>query len=155
MKPIIAIAIATLGAYALSAPLAAQPASGRPFDRETEVGRWVRLWNTYDLDTVDQLFLQDDRVTYFSSEKQGLIRGIEAVREHHRGFGFVPGGKKPSSELWLEDVSADDFGDSAIVTAIWFFGDQKNTENQHGPMTAVYVRVGDGFRIAHLNFSHY
>jgi ketosteroid isomerase-like protein len=149
------IAIAVLGALALSMPVAAQSVSSPPFDRETEVGRWVRLWNTYDLDMVDQLFLKDGRVTYFSSEKEGLIRGIEAVREHHRGFGFVPGGKKPSSELWLEEVSSDDFGDTAIVTAIWFFGDRKKTENQHGPMTAVYVRAGDGFRLAHLNFSHY
>lgn len=146
-----------LGVLALSTPVEAQPASSRPFDMKAEVARWVRLWNTYDLDMVDQLFLQDDRVTYFSSEKQGLIRGIEAIREHHRGFGFVPGGKKPSSELWLDDVHADDFGDTAIVTAIWFFGDRNKStdENQHGPMTAVYVRTGDGFRIAHLNFSHY
>jgi SnoaL-like domain len=111
--------------------------------------------NTYDLDMVDQLFLKDGRVTYFSSEKEGLIRGIEAVREHHRGFGFVPGGKKPPSELRIEDEIAGDLGDTAIVTAIWFFGDRQKTENQHRPMTAVYVRAGDGFRLAHLNFSHY
>jgi ketosteroid isomerase-like protein len=139
---------------ALSHAGSAQPASP-PFDADAEVARWVRLWNTYDLDVVDQLFLQDDRVTYFSSEKEGLIRGIEAVREHHRGFGFVPGGKTPTSELWLADVSSDDFGDTAVVTAIWFFGHRNQPQNQHGPMTAVYVRTKDGFRLAHLNFSHY
>ncbi len=154
LKSIVGIAV-IFGALALSRTVSAQPAASRGFDKETEVGRWVRLWNTYNLDMVDELFLQDNRVTYFSSEKKGLIRGIEAVREHHRGFGFVPGGKKPASELWLENVTADDFGDTAIVTAIWYFGDRKKTENQYGPMTAVYVRSGNEYRIGHLNFSHY
>lgn len=70
----------------------------------------------------------------------------------------VPAGKRAMhdalyNELLENAVSVPD--DTAVVTAIWFFGDRKKSENQHGPMTAVYVRVGDGFRLAHLNFSHY
>jgi hypothetical protein len=117
----------------------------------------VALWTSYDLDRVDRLFLRDDRVTYFSSEKEGLIRGIENVREHHRGFGFVPGGKKAERELWVDRVESDDFGDTLVVTAIWYFGDPKKpaAENQRGPMTMVYVRAAGEYRIAHLHFGNY
>lgn len=127
------------------------------FDAKTYVDRWVHLWRTYDLDLVDELFLHDDRLTYFSSEKEGLVRGLDAVREHHRGFGFVPGGKTPEQTLWVENVQADRFGDTAVVTAIWYFGDPDGpaAENQRGPMTMVYVREGDGYRIAHLHFAGY
>lgn len=133
--------------------LAGEPA----FEAEAYVDRWVQLWQSYDLNLVDELFLHDDRLTYFSSEKEGLIRGLDAVREHHRGFGFVPGGKTPEQTLWVEDVAADRFGDTAVVTAIWYFGDPERpaVENQRGPMTMVYVRDGDGFRIAHLHFARY
>jgi ketosteroid isomerase-like protein len=126
-------------------------------ESERLVTSWVALWTSYDLDRVDDLFLQDARVTYFSSEKEGLIRGIDAIREHHRGFGFVPGGKKAERELWVEGVEADDFGDTLIVTAIWYFGDRKKpaAENQRGPMTMVYVRAAGEYRIAHLHFGNY
>jgi ketosteroid isomerase-like protein len=121
------------------------------------VTSWVALWTSYDLERVDDLFLQDARVTYFSSEKEGLIRGIDAIREHHRGFGFVPGGKKAERELWVEAVESDDFGDTLVVTAIWYFGNRNSpaAENQRGPMTMVYVRAAGEYRIAHLHFGNY
>ena len=126
-------------------------------EAERLVASWVALWSSYDLDGVDDLFLQDARVTYFSSEKEGLIRGIENIREHHRGFGFVPGGKKAERELWVEQVESDDFGDTLVVSAVWYFGDRKKpaAENQRGPMTMIYVRTAGEFRIAHLNFGNY
>jgi ketosteroid isomerase-like protein len=126
-------------------------------DVDRLVERWVALWNSYDLDVVDELFLQDSRVTYFSSEKEGLIRGIEAVREHHKGFGFVSGGKKAERELWLENVEADVFADTAVVAATWFFGSKEAPagENQRGPMTLVLVRVEGHYRLAHLHFASY
>jgi ketosteroid isomerase-like protein len=131
--------------------------AGPSAEAERLVASWVALWTSYDLDRVDDLFLQDDRVTYFSSEKEGLIRGIEDVREHHRGFGFVPGGKKAERELWVERVESDDVGDTLVVTAIWYFGHRKkqSAENQRGPMTMVYIRAAGGHRIAHLNFGNY
>lgn len=120
------------------------------------VDQWVAMWNTYDLDRVDELFVTDARVSYFSSEKEGLVRGIDAVREHHRGFGFVPGGREPEQELWVEDVQVDEFGDTAIVTAIWYFGEKDaRSEAQRGPMTMVYVRVAGEHRLAHLHFANY
>ena len=126
-------------------------------DVDRLVARWVGLWNSYDLDVVDELFLQDSRVTYFSSEKEGLVRGIEAVREHHKGFGFVPGGKKAERELWVENVETDVFGETAVVTATWFFGSRSApvAENQRGPMTLVLVRVDGRYRLAHLHFASY
>lgn len=42
------------------------------------------MWNSYDLTLVDHLFLADAYVTYFSSEKEGLITGIEALRDTER-----------------------------------------------------------------------
>ena len=64
-----------------------------PTAPDAQLERWVEMWNSYDLDEVKELFLDDTRLTYFSSEKEGVIRGMEAVLEHHRGFGFVPGGE--------------------------------------------------------------
>jgi len=126
------------------------------FDEADHVERWVQMWNSYDLDQVNELFVTDARVTYFSSEKEGLVHGIDAVVEHHRGFGFVSGGKTPERELWVEEVRADDFGDTAVVTAIWFFGNRDlKSDAQRGPMTMVYVRVAGEYRLAHLHFATY
>lgn len=121
------------------------------------VEAWVAFWNSYDLDRVDELFLTDDTVTYFSSEKEGLIRGIDAVREHHRSFGFVEGGKAAENELWLEDLHSHVYGSAAVVTAIWYFGNRSDDGDkvQRGPMTLVYVRQRDDYRLAHLHFARY
>lgn len=119
------------------------------------VDEWVALWNSYDLSRVPELFLNDERVTYFSSEKQGVIKGFDDLIEHHRGFGFVEGGKEQENSLWLEDVDIEAFEDSAVVAAIWCFR-RGNSENvQKGPVTLVYVQTEDGYRIAHANFSNY
>jgi hypothetical protein len=124
------------------------------FDQGKWVDAWVKMWNSYDLDEVDRLFLQDQRLSYFSSEKEGVIQGIAAVREHHVGFGFVPGGKSQPNRLWLEEVQADEFADVVVVTAIWFF-QKESGEEQRGPVTIVYIPVEEGFRIAHMNFAEY
>lgn len=124
------------------------------FDAAKWVNAWVKIWNTYDLNQVDELFLQDDRLTYFSSEKEGVIIGFEAVREHHRGFGFAEGGKKQPNKLWLEDIHTTDLGSSVIVTAIWFF-QRPDGRIQRGPVTIVYLQQGEEYRIAHMNFSNY
>ena len=50
------------------------------------ITRWTRFWNSYDLDELEALFVMDERVTYFSSEKQGLLRGPTALRQNHSGF---------------------------------------------------------------------
>ena len=124
------------------------------FEAEMWVEKWVKFWNTFDLDQVDELFLQDDRLTYFSSEKEGAIIGFDAVREHHKGFGFIPGGKEQPNKLWVENLHSADFNSSAVVTGIWYFQKSDNSE-QRGPVTIVYIRQGDQFRIAHMNFSDY
>jgi ketosteroid isomerase-like protein len=124
---------------------------------EQAVDAWTAMWNSYDLSKVDELFVKDTTLTYFSSEKEGIIRGIDAVRKHHAGFGFVTGGYKQDSRLWLEDRQIDIFGNTAVVTAIWFFSrtvDGKETL-QRGPTTFVYVRVGNEYRIAHVHFGNY
>ena len=124
------------------------------FNRKS-VDDWVSIWNSYDLSRVDRLFLNDPRVTYFSSERRGLIKGIDALIKHHEGFGFVRGGKVQPNKLWLEDVDVEDFGKTAIVTAIWCFRRGDSESVQRGPVTLVFVRVGDEYRIAHANFSSY
>lgn len=124
------------------------------FDKKI-VDEWVRFWNTYDLDQVGKLFLRDGRVTYFSSEKQGVIKGFDALVKHHEGFGFVRGGKKQPNKLWLEEMDVEDFGDSAIVCAIWYFQRPGADKPQKGPVTIGYVKTGDGWRIAHANFGNY
>ena len=131
------------------------------FDTAAHVGAWVELWGTYDLSRVDDLFLAGPDTTYFSSEKQGLIVGFDAVREHHAGFGFVEGGVAPAQELWVEDVDARVFGESVVVNAIWYFGDRAaaggadSDSLQKGPMTSVWVLDRDTYKIAHMHFASY
>ena len=124
------------------------------FDQSVWVDAWVRMWNSYDLDEVSRLFLEDQRLSYFSSERKGVIQGIEDVREHHVGFGFVSGGKTQPNRLWLEDVRADAFEDAVVVTGIWYF-QRESGEMQRGPVTIVFVPVDGEFRIAHMNFAEY
>lgn len=42
---------------------------------ETEhvINKWLNLWETYDLNLLDDIFLQTEDLTYFSSEKEGLM----------------------------------------------------------------------------------
>ncbi len=72
-------------------------------------------------------------------------------------MGFVEGGREPTQELWVRDVQAEVFGPTVVVTATWFFGDRSASADslQRGPMTAVYVWTGDGYRIAHMHFAEY
>lgn len=139
--------------------IACRPAADEPplFDVESEVDRWVAMWNTYDLHTVRELFLMDDAVTYFSSERDGLLVGPDTLLAHHAAMGFVEGGREPAQELWVEDVRASAFGPAAVVTATWFFGDRRAPADsiQYGPMTAVYVWAGDRYRIVHMHFADY
>ncbi len=127
------------------------------FDTEKLVGAWVDMWNTYDLSQVDKLFLTTENVTYFSSEKEGLIIGIDAVRQHHVGFGFVAGGKIQENKLWIEDLHTEMYGPVAVVNGIWYFekGPADNRELQKGPVTIVYAPTDDGYRIAHMHFANY
>ncbi|MFQ5792438.1 MAG: hypothetical protein ACE5JI_18365 [Acidobacteriota bacterium] len=155
---LLAVLVLVIGCQA-----AEQGGQGRPgetphpaFDAEGLVEAWVTLWNTYDLSLVDELFLADSRVTYLSSEKEGLIKGIEAVRDHHVQFGFVDGGKEPEQELWVEELNWNDYGTAAVVTGVWFFGSRDDVERaQRGPLTFVYVRAGDEYRLAHVHFASY
>jgi hypothetical protein len=124
------------------------------FETEKVVGAWVDMWNSYDIAQVDRLFLTDQSLTYFSSEKEGVITGFEAVREHHRGFGFVDGGKTSVNKLWVDDLHTSDFGPAVVVTGIWFFR-RPTGQEQRGPVTFVYVKRGDEYRLAHLNFANY
>lgn len=117
---------------------------------------WNMSWNSYDLDVVDELFLPEPGLTYFSSEKEGVIRGMEAVREHHVGFGFMPGGKEQENRLWLEEVGYDLFDTSVVITAIWYFARPEETgPPQKGPVTFVLVFRDDQLKISHCNFSAY
>ena len=128
-----------------------------PFDLDAQIDSWVNLWNTYDLDLVEELFVTDSSVTYFSSEYEGVIKGIDAVRQHHVGFGFVEGGKDPEQELWVGDTDAVVHWPVAIVTGLWYFGDRLVPQDQvqRGPFTFVYVQQGEEYRLAHLNFGNY
>ena len=123
---------------------------------EKLIGTWTACWNSYDLDVVDALFLTDDGLTYFSSEKEGVIRGKEAVLEHHVGFGFVSGGKEQENRLWLEDIGYDLFDTSVVVTGIWFFAQAGETiPPQKGPVTFTLIWRDDKLQITHCNFSTY
>ncbi len=150
-------AAAALLSLAISiVPAAAGAQSWAPRSPSELLDAWVELWGSYDLDVVPLLFLRDDRLTYFSSELEGLLRGYERILEHHRGFGFVPGGTARDRVIWVGDVEIADFGETALVGAIWHFGDPSApAEAQRGPMSLLAVRTPAGYRIAHMHFATY
>lgn len=117
------------------------------------VDEWVKMWNTYDLLQVKKLFLNSDKLTYFSSEKEGIIKGIEEVVRLHEGFGFVKGGKSQNNKLWLENLIITPLGQTAVVTGIWLF--KKPGKLQKGPVTIVYWNEAKDFKIAHMHFANY
>lgn len=127
------------------------------FEGQPLLDRWVAMWNSYDLDEVDALFVTDNRLTYLSSEKEGVMQGIEAIREHHVGFGFVSGGKGQPNKLWVDNVHFTDLGGSAVIAGVWYFqrGGDDAPPPQRGPFTFMYVHEKDGFRIVHANFANY
>ncbi len=119
------------------------------------VDDWVEFWNDFKLEKVPKLFLTDDRVTYFSSEFEGLIKGYDNLVKHHEGFGFVDGGKDTGSKLWLEDVEIEEFSDMVLVKADWLFLRKDAETPQKGPVTMVYIKENDEYKIAHCHFSNY
>ena len=143
----------------LALTLPALPADGQQVARDTPqdlLDAWVELWSTYDLDMVSALFLQGDALTYFSSETEGLLEGFDKIVEHHRGFGFVPGGDARDQLIWVRDVRIEEFGQTALIGAIWYFGDPESpADAQRGPMSVLAVRTADGYRIAHMHFATY
>ena len=122
------------------------------------VDQWLELWATFDLNLLEQIFYKSENLTYFSSEKEGLMVGYDELIQHHTGFGFVDGGKKPANSLWLEDIEIRLYGSSALVGAVWFFGDQLVDEDsvQKGPVTFVLIKneMGEA-RIIHAHFANY
>jgi hypothetical protein len=117
---------------------------------------WLTMWSRYNLDGVTDLFLNADALTYFPSDAEGLITGFGAVRDYHEGLGFIAGGFDPDGELWLEDVTIADLGDSAVIGGIWYFGSRLNRGSAgRGPLTMLLARTSAGFRISHVHFGNY
>jgi tetratricopeptide (TPR) repeat protein len=131
----------------------ANPARGSVADA---LKSWAVMWNTYDLGLVYSLFTVNPPPTYMSWEKKGVIAGLEPLVEHHKGFGFIAGGKAQDNRLWLEDVRVHPVALGAIVTARWFLDKNVGEEGpvQQGPVTFVLVQAMDGYRIAHANFAN-
>jgi ketosteroid isomerase-like protein len=117
---------------------------------------WTLSWNTYDLDLAARLFVPGPASTYFSSETPGRIQGVDALLAHHRGFGFVPGGKAADNRLWLDECQSREDGNVAYVTGFWYFDRDVAADGpvQRGPVTFVLLRGDDGWRIAHAHFAN-
>lgn len=131
------------------------PAQDRNAALQETLDDWVAMWNSYDLDEVRRLFVIDETVTYFSSERDGLIQGIDELVEHHEGFGFRPGGAETESRLWLEDVNGRWDGSTAVVMATWLFGGaEADGPPQAGPVTFVVVHREGAYRILHAHFAN-
>ena len=150
-------AVAMTLLLAAVAPPSSLPAQALPDSAvHAAIAEWVAMWNRYDLTAVDSLFLADDRVTYFSSEREGLISGIAAVRRHHESFGFVPGGKTIATRLWVDDVRIVPLGATIVVGGVWYFDrGEVGRPAQRGPVTIVYLREARRLRIAHMHFGNY
>ncbi len=118
------------------------------------IDRWVKMWNSYDINILENLFIDSEDLSYFSSEREGVIRGFKKIKEHHRNFGFSEGGKTTENRLWLEDSRLFSFGGTTVVTAVWFFK-KSNLKIQKGPVSFVVVPHEKGPRIAHVHFTNY
>lgn len=121
------------------------------------VNKWLNLWATYDLNLLEEIFYQSEDLTYFSSEKEGLIKGYSNMLPHHEGFGFVEGGKEPPVDLWLEEIETRINGETALVAAIWYNGDKTAVHDSipHGPVTFVMLRDDAGkVKISHAHFAN-
>jgi hypothetical protein len=141
--------------FDMAAETAREPVPGADSPNEL-LDAWLGMWSRYDLDQVRQVFLADNALTYFPSEAEGLITGYTDVRAYHEGLGFAEGGFEPDNELWLEDVTIADLGESAVVGAIWHFGSRVNRAAAgRGPLTMVMTRTSTGFRISHVHFGNY
>jgi imidazolonepropionase-like amidohydrolase len=117
---------------------------------------WLGMWRKYDLDRVSELFVDDDALSYFPADREGVIEGFSAVLDYHRALGFVSGGFDPQNDLWLERVMIADFEDSAVVTAIWQFGNRLARRiSGRGPFSMVIARTAAGYRISHVAFGNY
>ena len=122
------------------------------------IDKWLKLWETYDLNMLDEIFLQTKDLTYFSSEKEGLMIGYQHLKLHHSGFGFVEGGKQPEKSLWLEDMETKIYGETAMVAAIWYFGDKNIVKDSvsNGPVTFIFIKdKQDNVKIVHTHFANY
>eukprot|EP01084_Bolivina_argentea_P178343 308294_1 len=99
------------------------------------IDNWVKMWNSYNLSMVNNLFAND--ATYFSSEKQGLIKGGDNIYQHHIGFGFVENGKSSTNKLWLNNkLETQVYGSTAIVNSLWYFSKGNVSTNiQKGRVT--------------------
>lgn len=132
-----------------------EPETG-PTTVQQALESWLALWRRYDLDQVGDVFLNDPTLTYFASDSEGVKEGYEAVLAHHAAMGFVRGGFQPENELWLEDVVISDFDETAVVTAVWHFGNRVALADAgRGPFTMVVMRTRSGYRISHLNMANY
>lgn len=152
MKPYLVGPAALFAWLFVCLTITSAPAEAQTEGVRAAVDAWVRMWNTFDAREVDRLFMPD--VTYFSSEREGRLEGIETIKEHYQGFGFVDGGSYPLTKLWLEDVRVQDHGSTATVSGVWFF-QRTDGRLQKGPVTIVYV-VSDGEpKIAHMNFANW
>jgi len=122
------------------------------------IDKWLELWETYDVNMLDEIFLDSDELTYFSSEKEGLMKGFDQLKPHHIGFGLVEGGKTPDKTLWLEAIETRIYNGSAMVGGIWYFGDKSHPKDSiaKGPVTFVLTKDQKGaVKIMHTHFANY
>jgi len=127
-----------------------------PASPQEALESWLGLWRRYDTEDLADVFLVDRALTYFPSDSVGLVEGFDAVVEYHEAQGFVPGGLRPDQELWLESTVITDFEESAVVSALWYFGNRVSREDvARGPLTLVVVRTNQGYRISHVNMANY
>jgi hypothetical protein len=117
---------------------------------------WTLSWNLYDLDLARRLFEPSRKMTYFSSEKPGRIQGLNGLLEHSKSFGFVPGGKVADNRLWLDSFNVLGTEDMALAAAFWYFDRDVAGPGpvQKGPVTFVFVRDGESWKIVHAHFSN-
>lgn len=79
---------------------------------------------------------------------------MDALQKHHKGFGFVKGGKDSEAKLWLTETHYTDLDGSILVVAIWHFSRPGADAEQKGPVSFIIIENAAGYVIHHAHFSN-
>ncbi len=125
------------------------------------ITRWVEFWNTRDLNRLSDIFVPDGDgplagVAYISSEEPGVITGMQALIDHHKGFDFIAGGNQGKGSLCLTDqeIFWNRNSNCPNVTAAWHYQvSQSSEEPSQGRVRFILVPFDEQYRISQANFS--
>ena len=134
---------------ALSFPVFAQSAAGKPSQAEAEIrsviDRQVTAWNRHDLEGFMAGYWNSSELTFFSgaTETKGWEPTLERYRKTYQSNGAAMGTLE-FSELVIEQLGSN----SAFVRGHWHLA-MPDGKQPHGLFTLILRKFPGGWRIIH------